>query len=168
MTQKTILITGCSSGLGYDAAHGLRDRGWRVFASCRQNHDCDRLREEGFESPLIDYAEPDTIYNGLAEVLEATGGTLDALLPDGQRVGDVMDVYALARLHGADLPTTFISYGTQDKQVSPESSRELVEVGLAAGVPIVVHRGEGEGHKAGRPGPDGFEGDWASLIRSVE
>jgi NAD(P)-dependent dehydrogenase (short-subunit alcohol dehydrogenase family) len=83
MTQKSILITGCSSGLGYDAAHGLRDRGWRVFASCRQQHDCDRLISEGFESPLIDYADPDTIYNGLAEVLEAPGGTLDALYNTG-------------------------------------------------------------------------------------
>ena len=83
MTQKSVLITGCSSGLGYDAAHGLRARGWRVFASCRQQHDCDRLREEGFEAPLIDYADPDTIYNGLADVLEATGGTLDALYNNG-------------------------------------------------------------------------------------
>ena len=83
MTQKSVLITGCSSGLGYDAAHGLRDRGWRVFASCRQQHDCDRLIAEGFESPLIDYADPDTIYNGLADVLEATDGTLDALYNNG-------------------------------------------------------------------------------------
>jgi NAD(P)-dependent dehydrogenase (short-subunit alcohol dehydrogenase family) len=83
MTQKTILITGCSSGIGYDAAHGLRARGWRVFASCRRSHDCDRLKDEGFESPLIDYDDPDTIYNGLAEVLEATGGTLDALYNNG-------------------------------------------------------------------------------------
>lgn len=81
--QKTVLITGCSSGLGYDAAHGLREKGWRVFASCRQQHDCDRLRAEGFDSPLIDYADPDTIYNGLAEVLETTGGTLDALYNNG-------------------------------------------------------------------------------------
>ncbi len=83
MTQKSILITGCSSGIGYDAAHGLRAKGWRVFASCRQAHDCARLIEEGFESPLIDYADTDTIYNGLAEVLEATGGTLDALYNNG-------------------------------------------------------------------------------------
>ncbi len=54
MTGKTILITGCSSGIGYDAAHGLRARGWRVFASCRQERDCDRLRDEGFESPQLD------------------------------------------------------------------------------------------------------------------
>lgn len=83
MTEKTILITGCSSGLGYDAAHGLRARGWRVFASCRKPEDCDRLRSEGFESPLIDYADTDSIFNGLAEVLETTGGTLDALYNNG-------------------------------------------------------------------------------------
>lgn len=83
MTHKSVLITGCSSGLGYDAAHGLKARGWRVFASCRKQEDCDRLIGEGFESPLIDYADPDTIYNGLAEVLEATGGTLDALYNNG-------------------------------------------------------------------------------------
>ena len=83
MTQKTILITGCSSGIGYDAAYGLRARGWRVFASCRQSDDCARLKGEGFESPLIDYADADTIDSGLAEVLAATGGTLDALYNNG-------------------------------------------------------------------------------------
>ncbi len=80
---KTILITGCSSGIGYDAAHGMRAAGWRVFASCRQAADCERLKSEGFDAPLIDYAEPDTIQSGLAEVLAATGGTLDALFNNG-------------------------------------------------------------------------------------
>ncbi|WP_439155779.1 SDR family NAD(P)-dependent oxidoreductase [Yoonia sp.] len=83
MTQKSILITGCSSGIGLDAAHGLRAAGWRVFASCRRQADCDALRAQGFESPLIDYADPDSIVNGLAEVLEATGGPLDALYNNG-------------------------------------------------------------------------------------
>jgi NAD(P)-dependent dehydrogenase (short-subunit alcohol dehydrogenase family) len=83
MTDRSILITGCSSGIGYDAAHGLREEGWRVFASCRKPEDCARLIEEGFESPLIDYQNPDTIITGLADVLEATGGTLDALFNNG-------------------------------------------------------------------------------------
>lgn len=83
MTQKSILITGSSSGIGYDAAHGLRAQGWRVFASCRKLEDCERLRSEGFESPLIDYTDTTTMMNGLAEVLEATGGTLDALFNNG-------------------------------------------------------------------------------------
>lgn len=80
---KTLLITGSSSGLGYDAAHGLRARGWRVFASCRKPEDCERLRDEGFDAPLLDYADPDSLRSGLDEVLEATGGTLDALYNNG-------------------------------------------------------------------------------------
>ncbi|GAA6194280.1 short-chain dehydrogenase [Phaeobacter gallaeciensis] len=81
--QKSILITGCSSGIGLDAAHGMRAKGWRVFASCRQQRDCDRLRAQGFESPRIDYTDSASITSGLGEVLAATGGTLDALFNNG-------------------------------------------------------------------------------------
>ena len=45
-TKRTILITGCSSGCGLDAAHTLRERGWRVFASCRKPEDCEKLISE--------------------------------------------------------------------------------------------------------------------------
>ena len=83
MTQKSILITGCSSGIGLDAAYGLRAADWRVFASCRKPEDCARMRSEGFESPRIDYADAESIVNGLAETLEATGGTLNALFNNG-------------------------------------------------------------------------------------
>ena len=83
MSQKSLLITGCSSGIGYACAVGMRERGWRVFASCRKEDDCARLRAEGFDAPRIDYTAPDSITNGLAEVLEATGGRLDALFNNG-------------------------------------------------------------------------------------
>lgn len=83
MTKKSILITGSSSGIGYDAAQGLRARGWRVFASCRQQKDCDRLIAEGLESPRLDYDDEASIESALSEVLEATGGTLDALYNNG-------------------------------------------------------------------------------------
>ena len=82
-TQRTILITGCSSGIGLDAAQTLKKDGWRVFASCRKEEDCRRLKSEGFESPLIDYSKGETIESGLKEVLDATGGTLDALFNNG-------------------------------------------------------------------------------------
>jgi NAD(P)-dependent dehydrogenase (short-subunit alcohol dehydrogenase family) len=81
--QKTILITGCSSGIGYASAQAMREAGWRVFASCRKSEDCARLQAEGFDSPLIDYELPETITSGLQEVLAATGGTLDALFNNG-------------------------------------------------------------------------------------
>jgi NAD(P)-dependent dehydrogenase (short-subunit alcohol dehydrogenase family) len=80
---KSILITGCSSGIGYDAAQGMREAGWRVFAACRKPEDCARLRAEGFEAPHLDYTDDDSIHAALAEVLEATGGTLDALFNNG-------------------------------------------------------------------------------------
>ncbi|MEM6577609.1 MAG: SDR family NAD(P)-dependent oxidoreductase [Pseudomonadota bacterium] len=83
MNTKTVLITGCSSGIGYDAAVGLKNRGWHVFASCRKAEDCERMRRQGFASPRIDYADPDSIASGLDEVLTDTGGQLDALFNNG-------------------------------------------------------------------------------------
>jgi len=80
---RTILITGCSSGIGHDAALTLRARGWRVFAACRRQADCDRLAAMGFDAPRIDYADPVSIETGLAQVLAATGGRLDALFNNG-------------------------------------------------------------------------------------
>ncbi|WP_340288046.1 SDR family oxidoreductase [Sulfitobacter pontiacus] len=83
MQQRTILITGCSSGIGYAAAHTLRERGWRVFTSCRQTRDCERLAAEGFDAPQLDYTDASSIAAALDHVLEQTGGTLDALYNNG-------------------------------------------------------------------------------------
>ncbi|MCP4302156.1 MAG: SDR family oxidoreductase [Gammaproteobacteria bacterium] len=83
MQQRTILITGCSSGIGYAAAHTLRERGWKVFASCRQTRDCERLAAEGFDAPQLDYTDASSIATALDHVLEQTGGTLDALYNNG-------------------------------------------------------------------------------------
>lgn len=80
---RTILITGCSSGIGYDAAHGLKARGWRVFATCRRPEDCDRLIGEGLESFPLDLASASGIEAAVAETLTRTGGTLDALYNNG-------------------------------------------------------------------------------------
>ena len=83
MQRKSLLITGCSSGIGHDAALKMKERGWRVFASCRKPEDCKRMVDLGFESPLIDYNDAQSIADGLQEVLDATGGTLDALFNNG-------------------------------------------------------------------------------------
>lgn len=81
--QKSILITGCSSGIGYDAAHGLKRKGWRVFATCRKAEDCARLEAEGLESFPLDYESQDSMDAAVAETLERTGGTLDAVFNNG-------------------------------------------------------------------------------------
>jgi NAD(P)-dependent dehydrogenase (short-subunit alcohol dehydrogenase family) len=81
--QRTILITGCSTGIGYHVAHALKDRGWRVFATCRKEADCQRLRDEGLESYRLDYEEPNSIGVAFDEVMAQTGGQLDALFNNG-------------------------------------------------------------------------------------
>ncbi|MEP2781757.1 MAG: SDR family NAD(P)-dependent oxidoreductase [Pseudoruegeria sp.] len=80
---KSILITGCSSGIGYDAAHGLAKHGWRVFATCRKQEDCDRLVSEGLESFRLDYEDNASIECAVVECLKRTGGSLDALYNNG-------------------------------------------------------------------------------------
>jgi NAD(P)-dependent dehydrogenase (short-subunit alcohol dehydrogenase family) len=81
--KRTILITGCSSGIGHDAAHGLARAGWRVFATCRAEADCERLRGEGLESFRLDYADEDSIAAAVDEALSRSGGRLDALFNNG-------------------------------------------------------------------------------------
>ncbi|MCV2870610.1 SDR family NAD(P)-dependent oxidoreductase [Defluviimonas sp. WL0002] len=83
MKQKSILITGSSSGIGYDAAQGLARAGWRVFATCRRESDCARLQAEGLESFQLDYADETSIAAAVDETLRRTGGTLDAVFNNG-------------------------------------------------------------------------------------
>ena len=83
MSQKTILITGCSSGIGHDAAHELHRRGWRVFATCRKAEDAVRLESEGLESWALDYADEASVSAGAAEALSRCDGKLDALFNNG-------------------------------------------------------------------------------------
>jgi NAD(P)-dependent dehydrogenase (short-subunit alcohol dehydrogenase family) len=83
VSGRTILITGCSSGIGHHAARGMKARGWRVFAAARSDGDVERLAEEGFEALRLDYADAASIAAAVEAVLTATGGTLDALFNNG-------------------------------------------------------------------------------------
>lgn len=81
--QKTILITGCSSGIGLCVAQGLKQRGWRVFASARKHNDVETLRTQGFESLQLDLDDSLSIKMAVEKVLNETGGKLDALFNNG-------------------------------------------------------------------------------------
>jgi NAD(P)-dependent dehydrogenase (short-subunit alcohol dehydrogenase family) len=84
LPERTILITGCSSGIGYASARALKAHGgWRIFATCRRQEDCDRLEREGFESLPIDLSSSASIAAGVDEILRRTGGRLDALFNNG-------------------------------------------------------------------------------------
>ncbi len=79
----SILITGCSSGIGETTAYGLKERGYRVFASARQTKDVERLKAAGFEAVQLDLADSGSIQAAVEAVAEETGGTLDALFNNG-------------------------------------------------------------------------------------
>lgn len=81
--QRTILITGCSSGIGLCAAQILRQRGYRVFATARNPADVTRLSADGFESLQLDLDNSDSIRNAVATILQRTDGTLDAIFNNG-------------------------------------------------------------------------------------
>jgi NAD(P)-dependent dehydrogenase (short-subunit alcohol dehydrogenase family) len=80
---KTILITGCSSGIGWTCAEGLKTRGYRVFATARKPEDMDRLRLLGVEPLNLDYCDAQSVADCVAEVARRTGGRLYALFNNG-------------------------------------------------------------------------------------
>ncbi len=77
--DRTILITGCSSGIGYDSAHYLHHNGYKVFATARNEDDVNRLKEEGLDAYLLDVTKPETIKNTLNIILKQSDGKLYAV-----------------------------------------------------------------------------------------
>jgi len=82
-SNRTVLVTGCSSGIGLCVARGLRQRGYRVIASARKPADVARLQSEGLESLPLDLADADSVSNAAAQVLEITGRRVYGLFNNG-------------------------------------------------------------------------------------
>ena len=81
--SKTILITGCSSGIGYCAAAILRARGHHVIVTARNTDDVTRLSDEGFKALQLDLARSESIKNAVKESYDLTGGKIDVLFNNG-------------------------------------------------------------------------------------
>jgi short-subunit dehydrogenase len=81
--KKSILITGCSSGIGLDAALTLYARGYQVFATARSKSDVEHLKSKGLNAYYLDLANSDSIQNAVTLILKETGGTLDFLFNNG-------------------------------------------------------------------------------------
>lgn len=121
---RTILITGCSSGIGHAAAHGLKQRGWRVFASVAKDEDIGPLKDEGLEALRLDYTDQASIAAALDQVLAATGGRLDALINNGAyaQAGALEDV--ATELFRAQFETNLFGWHELTRRVIPLMRRQ--------------------------------------------
>jgi len=81
--DRTVLITGCSSGIGYHVAVGLKARGYRVIATARQEPDVIRLQQAGLEALQLDLDDSQSIQQAVKQVLQLTDGKLYALFNNG-------------------------------------------------------------------------------------
>ncbi len=77
--KKSVLITGCSCGIGYESAHYLHAKGYNVFATARDESDVQRLKDESLNAHQLDVTDPDSIRRALQWVLNSTGNELYAL-----------------------------------------------------------------------------------------
>lgn len=82
-TAKTILITGCSTGIGYETALALHHRGHQVIATARKPEDVARLSQAGLTALQLDLADSNSICSAVAQALELSHGRCDALFNNG-------------------------------------------------------------------------------------
>ena len=80
---KSILITGCSSGIGLYTAQHLQKMGYQVYASARKSEDVEKLKQLGLNSLQLDLDDSVSIKNAVIRLLDQTGGELYALFNNG-------------------------------------------------------------------------------------
>ena len=92
--MATILITGCSSGIGKHCALRLHEEGWNVVASARKPDDIAMLQEAGLTGVYLDYTDGTSLAGAVGVALEAGGGRIDALFNNGAygQAGAVEDI----------------------------------------------------------------------------
>ncbi len=142
---RSILITGCSTGIGYACAHGMKARGWRVLATARAKEDIARLEGEGLEILQLDYRDAKSIAACADEALKRTGGTLTALFNNGGygQPGAVEDVPMKAmRLQ---FETNFFGWHDLTTRILPAMRKQgagrIVQCSSCLGIVSLKYRG---------------------------
>lgn len=145
MSEKSILITGCSTGIGRYCALSLKNEGWRVFATARNDPDIKSLNGDGLEALYLDYAKPDTIAACAEQVLEATGDRLFALFNNGAygQPGAVEDL--TVDVLRAQFEANFFGWHDLTKRLIPSMRKQgagrIVQCSSVLGIIAVKFRG---------------------------
>ncbi|MEZ5449530.1 MAG: SDR family NAD(P)-dependent oxidoreductase [Thiolinea sp.] len=81
--MRNVLVTGCSSGIGYCVAKGLRERGYTVFATARKPEDIERLEREGFKVIPLELTDPESVQDCAYELMMRTNNEVYAVFHNG-------------------------------------------------------------------------------------
>jgi NAD(P)-dependent dehydrogenase (short-subunit alcohol dehydrogenase family) len=145
MSAKAILITGCSTGIGYVCAHALKARGYNVIASCRQEEDVLRLQSEGLTCIQLDLRSPESISSAVRQALKLSNGHLYALFNNGGygQPGALEDLPTAALREQFD--TNFFGWHQLVKEVLPvmreQGSGRIVQNSSVLGFAAIPYRG---------------------------
>ena len=118
MQQKVILLTGASSGIGYDTAVALAQQGHRVYAAARRVERMDPLRQYGISPLRMDVTDEQSMQQGVQSVRSCEGridvlinnagygffGAVENVSMDDARNQIEVNVFGLARLCQLVLP----------------------------------------------------------------
>ena len=115
---KVILITGASSGIGYDAAQTLAQQGHKVYAAARRVEKMEPLKAFGVQVIKMDVTDEESMQNGVQAVIQAEGridvlvnnagygffGAIENVPMEEARRQLEVNVFGLARLTQLVLP----------------------------------------------------------------
>ncbi len=73
MNPDTVLITGCSSGIGRATARAFLDEDWKVYATARNPADIEQLGEEGAELATLDVTDDDDVQRVVDRIIDEDG-----------------------------------------------------------------------------------------------
>lgn len=116
--NKVILITGASSGIGYDAAETLAKQGHRVYAAARRLELMEPLKSLGVQVIRMDVTDEESMQEGVRTVIQSEGridvlvnnagygffGAIETVPMEDARRQLEVNVFSLARLTQLVLP----------------------------------------------------------------